>query len=129
MNNLIEAAIKSLPQYKKLSPAVAQFFMNYFELWNQQGGCHEPNTYFAEREDIGVKTIEARFKKLREAKVLKTTVNKYRDVYYTNHSGFITNRRNELDPVFKAQLEDRIKKIKEELARRRTTSGSYRIGG
>ena len=126
MNNLIEAAIKCLPKYKSLSPAVAKFFMDYFELWNQPGGCHEPNQYFAEREGVGIKTIEARFKKLRDLKVLKTTVNKFRDTYYTNQSGFITTRKNELDPVFKAQLEDVLKKIKEELARRRTMSVSFK---
>lgn len=128
MNNLIEAAIKCLPQYKRLSPAVAKFFMEYFDLFYQPGGCREANQYFAEREDVNIKTIESRFKKLRDAKVIKTTVTKFRDSYYTNKSGFITNRKNELDPVFKAQLEEVLRKIKEELARRKTMTGVFKRG-
>lgn len=126
MNQLVEAAIKSLSSYKKLSPKLAAFFLTYYDLWNQRDGCHESNEWFAEQEGKDVKTIEARFKALREAKVLKTTVNKFRDPYFTNKSGFITSRKIELHPVFKAQLDEKINYIKEELARRRTVSGTFK---
>lgn len=126
MNQLVEAAIKSLPGYKRLSPAIAKFFMAYYDLFAQRDGCNEKNEWFAEQEGKSIKTIEAQFKKLREAQVIKTTVSKYKDVYYTNKSGFITSRRNELHPVFKAQLTEKINYIKEELARRHTASGTFK---
>ncbi len=129
MNRLTEVAIKSLPAYKKLSSTVAKFFMDYYELWNQREGCTESNQAFAEKEKVGVKTIEARFKALREAKVLKTTVTKYPDPYFSNPSGFVTSRKNELDPLFKAQLNAKIEYIKEELSRRQSISGTYRKTG
>ncbi len=126
LNEIVLAAIKTLPQYKSLSPKVAKFFIAYYELFACRDGCHEPNSYFAEKEGKDVKTIEARFKMLRDADVIKTTVNKYRDPYFTNKSGFITSRKNELDPVFKAQLDEKINFIKEELARRRTIKARYK---
>ncbi len=126
MNQLVEAAIKSLPAFKRLSPAIAKFFLAYYDLFAQRDGCHEKNEWFAEQEGKSIKTIEAQFKKLREANVIKTTVTKFKDPYYTNKSGFVTSRRNELHPVFKAQLTEKINYIKEELARRRTISGTYK---
>ncbi len=126
MNQLIEVAIKSMPEFKRLTASTAEFFLNYFELFSKPNGSIESNSYFAEKEDKGVKTIEKRFKQLRDAGVIKTTVSKFKDSYFTNKSGFITSRRNELDPVFKAKLEEKINYIKTELARRRTISGTYR---
>lgn len=108
-----------MPQYQKLTPIVAEFFMKYYQMWVMRDGCKESNRYFAEIEGVSIKTIEVRFKKLREARLIVTDISKYYDPLAAgNPAGFITMRTHKLDPNFKAQLEAKIIEVKEKLAER-----------
>lgn len=118
MTDIMKLAIMKSDKYKKLKPTVQDFFMRNYALFAQKDGCKESNKWFAEEAGVTEKTIEARFKNLRDCKVLKTTISSYYSpVTAGNRKGFVTSRVHFLHPLFKAELQNRIDYIKAELAK------------
>ncbi len=116
MTEAYRIALKGLESFKNLTPRLADFFIDYFELFNVPGGCKESNQYFATREGVGLSTIEVRFKKLRDAKIIQTEINYfYQPDACNNPSGYITSRVITIDPVFKAKLEDLARRVQDRL--------------
>lgn len=122
MDKLYEVALRGVPQFNNLTPSVQEFFKKYFELWIQKDGCKQSNQYFAERENVGITSIEKRFKALRTARVLKTDLNHFHDPGY-NQAGFATVRTIKLDPLFEAKLKVQVIKIKEAIKVRQSITG------
>lgn len=123
MNEILNYAIKKMPQYQKLTPVVAEFFMRYYQMWVMRDGCKESNRYFAELEGVSIKTIEARFKELRNANLIVTNISKYYDPLVAgNPAGFITMRTHRLNPTFAVHLDQKINLIKEKLASQQVVS-------
>lgn len=120
MNEIYKFVLQRMNQYQKLSPSVADFFEKYFEMFSQRDGCKESNSFFAKMENISISTIEVRFKKLREAKIVDTILSKFYDPLTANNkSGYITIRTNKLNPLFKSELESKVRIVKEKLAEKR----------
>lgn len=113
MNEILKKAISRQIEFKALSEPCQNFLIDYWELFFQDDGTKESNAYFAMRSDISIKAIERRFHELRTAKIIITDLNQYFEPNTArNKRGYVTLRRNYLDPAFKAKVKEDYNLIK-----------------